>query len=115
MVLPSPASSMKASPSLENFVAPLTDLRLMDGVFLDKERTISKKHMSHSSGPMVDPWPGPKRKYSREFWYNSSDMPYIVLMWCVMFAHVPASDLRTSAGTPNFRKNIITSGFTILS
>jgi hypothetical protein len=54
-VLPSPASSTKASPLLENFVSPSTELSLTDGVFFDKECTINKKHMSHNRGPMVEP------------------------------------------------------------
>jgi hypothetical protein len=54
---------------------PVTDFSLTDGVTLENECTISRKQINHRRGPIVEPWPGPNRKYSKVFRYETSDTP----------------------------------------
>jgi len=60
-------SSTNEFPLEEKLIFPVTDFSLTDGVTLENECTISRKQINHKRGPIVEPWPGRNRKYSKVF------------------------------------------------
>jgi hypothetical protein len=64
---PRPVSSTNKSPLEEKLIFPATDFSLTDGVTLENECTISRKQINHRRGLIVEPRPGPNRKYSKVF------------------------------------------------
>lgn len=61
-VYPRPASSTNASPLLLTVSDLWTDRKTIEGMAVESDFTINRKHISQSSGPMLDPCPGPNRK-----------------------------------------------------
>jgi len=62
--VPRPVSSTNAAPLLETYLVRHTGLKSIPGEVLARDLYINRKQISQSIGPMVEPLPGPYRKYS---------------------------------------------------
>lgn len=74
-LVPSPASSTKASPTNSMGGEESTDCMTILGEVGVKAENIRRKHSSQRSGPIVEPWPGPNRRHSGVLAYPEVETP----------------------------------------
>ncbi len=69
---------------------------------LNRKTSVKRqKHRSHRKGPVVEPWPRPKKGAPDEYLYVSVKVPNCVRMKWVVLAHVLLSDDVVKKGPRN--------------